>query len=340
MSSSVFGIAQGFSVYHDPPGWEVAAEVITDAALSFIDESPSVPQFVFVNYFDPHEPYAAPEKYRKLAGADEAAGVIQNLPVWGPLARAEKGAWNAVRQGKAPYSAPGIEFLTRSYLAEIASMDAQIGRLFDRLRRHGIYDRAMIVAVSDHGEFLGENGLYSHSYRLDPELTRVPLLIKWPGQTESVAVGDLVSHVDLFETVLAAAGLEAASSDGHSLDRTAAPLGNREMVFMEEHACSIHPLLGPFKIADHLFGLQWRKRREVLAGRDLECRVLEAGTWQPVPCGASWEDRAALLSEQMRSVAQIGRARRRRSRRGRGGETPRPRLSRLAGPNHHISARR
>ena len=306
MSSSVFGIAQGFSVYHDPEGWEASAYLVTSDALSFIEENAEAPFFAFLNYFDPHEPYEAPEKFRKLIGVEESAALVQDDPVWGPLARGEAGSWNALRTGEAPPTQAGIDYHTKTYQAEIAFMDAQIGRLFDSLRRGGIYDDALIVVVADHGEFLGEGGLYSHSYRLDPELTRVPLLIKWPGQTQGEIVTDLVSQVDLFAAVLAAAGIEVPVSDGYPLvsDSTAFVAG-RDTVFMEEHVCRIHQLLGPNKIADHLFGLQWLDRREIIVGRKLECLNLEAGAWQAVPCTSSLDDRISLLSEQMLASARL-----------------------------------
>lgn len=306
MSSSVFGIAQGFSVYHDPKGWEATAESVTTAALEFIDDGASSPLFLFINYFDPHEPYAAPETYRKLTREGEAAAKVLDLPTWGPLARGEAGSWNAFLKADAPPIEAGIDFLTRAYLAEVAYMDAEIGRLFDGLRRHGIYDDALIVVVADHGEFLGEGGLWSHSYRLDPELTHVPLLIKWPGQKDGTVVADLVSHVDLFETVAAAVGAEAPPSDGRRLtfDSTAA-LAGRDFVLMEEHACRIHQLLGANKVADHLFGFQWLDRREVLMQDRLDCQTREVEGWQSEPCGVSWKDRADLLSEQMRAIAEI-----------------------------------
>jgi hypothetical protein len=182
-------------------------------------------------------------------------------------------------------------------------MDAQIGRLFSALEDRGLFDDALIVLVADHGEYMGERGLFQHSYRLDPELTAVPLLIKWPGQRSVEVVEELVSHVDLYPAIAAAAGLDVPPSDGlrfgyGSVQR----LGRRDRVVMEEHKSRFHQLPGPFWIADHLLGLQSLEVREVLYSGRVECQRRQAREWIHADCGSSWGDRLPELSESMRST--------------------------------------
>lgn len=306
LAGAMFGMSQGFSEYHDPEKWERPADEVTEAALRFLTDHTESRIFLFVNYFDPHAPYEAPEAFRRLIRGNEASGVSLDGLDGGKTGR--PGAVSAPEVGQDDAQSPGSKdgALRNAYLAEVAFMDSEIGRLFDGLRRLGLYDEAMIVAVSDHGEFLGENGLYGHSYRLDPELTRVPLLIKWPHQDEAEVVTDLVSHVDLFATVGAAAGVVVPPSDGRRLSRAPrATSAGRELVFMEEHSSRIHPLTGPNKLADHLFGLQWHERRELIIGPRIECQIRSEETWMTVPCGIGREDPRARLSDQMRAVASL-----------------------------------
>lgn len=305
LSSSVFGLAQGFSEYHDPDGWEKSGDSVTDSALAYIEKNADSPLFVFVNYFDPHGPYTAPKRFEKAAGVAEAGIPIRDAPLWGPFVRGEKGSWKALREGGLPPNAAGMAYLRAVYMAEVAFMDSQIGRLFDRLRMSGLYDDALIVLVSDHGEFLGERGLFSHSYRLDPELTHVPMLIKRPGQVEGELIHDLVSHVDLFESIARVMGMETPVSNGRPLFPSSSALKDREFVLMEEHTSRIHPLLGPSKIADHLYGLQWLDHREILYDGRIECRSLRDDAWSPVGCTVSWEDRLGMLGERMRAAALL-----------------------------------
>ena len=68
-----------------------------------------------------------------------------------------------------------------AYDGEIATSDAVVGGLLDNLRRLGLYDRAIVVVLSDHGEGLGEHGEDEHGILLYRWALRVPLLLKLPG---------------------------------------------------------------------------------------------------------------------------------------------------------------
>jgi tetratricopeptide (TPR) repeat protein len=106
-----------------------------------------------------------------------------------------------------------------AYDGEIANADAIIGEFLESLRRSGIYDRALIIVTSDHGEGLGDHGEEQHSVLLYREALQIPLLIKFPGNDRSgTAVQEPVQLADLAPTILAAAGhTEARAVDGISL---------------------------------------------------------------------------------------------------------------------------
>ena len=105
------------------------------------------------------------------------------------------------------------------YDGEVAASDAIVGRLFDSLERLGVYDRALIVLLSDHGEGLNDHGDYEHGLLLYREALQVPLLLKLPGgERGGSRVARAVSLVDVLPTVLELLGLEIpAELDGHSL---------------------------------------------------------------------------------------------------------------------------
>jgi choline-sulfatase len=95
------------------------------------------------------------------------------------------------------------------YDGEIAHTDAIVGRFLDHLKRKGIYDRAMIVLVSDHGEGLGDHGEDEHGIFLYREAIAVPLVIKLPGATlAGETASEPASIVDLAPTMLRQAGVE------------------------------------------------------------------------------------------------------------------------------------
>ena len=110
-----------------------------------------------------------------------------------------------------PY-APPEPFASRyplPYDGEIATADAAVGELLEELRHRGLYDRAVIALLSDHGEGLGDHGESEHGLLLYREALQVPLLLKLPGGHRGGSrVEEPVQLVDVFPTLLALAGVE------------------------------------------------------------------------------------------------------------------------------------
>lgn len=106
---------------------------------------------------------------------------------------------------------PPEPFRTRygvSYDAEVAAADAVVGDLLDHLRALSLYDRALVVVTSDHGEGLGDHGEDQHSILLYREALQVPLLVKLPGAARAgESVREPVQLADLAVTLASAAGL-------------------------------------------------------------------------------------------------------------------------------------
>jgi choline-sulfatase len=111
----------------------------------------------------------------------------------------------------APYTAPE-PFASRypdPYDAEVAAADKVVGDLFAELKRLGIYDRAVIVVLSDHGEGLGEHGEAQHGIFLYREMLQVPLMLKLPqSERGGTRVSAPAQLVDVAPTLLSLAGAE------------------------------------------------------------------------------------------------------------------------------------
>jgi arylsulfatase A-like enzyme len=306
LSSASFGVAQGFSVYRDPDGFESRGDALTDAVLAHLPPAGhGAPPFLFVNYFDAHLEYKAPAAFGALAGVPQARAALAGEPFWSALAAGGGDGWYQLATRGEPPSPGGLAYLRAAYLAEVAFADAQLGRLFAALRQRGLYDEALIAVVADHGEMLGEHGAYSHAFRLDPELTEVPLLVKWPGQTAGDRSDALVSVADLFPTLLAAAGLEPPPSDGQPLPRAGQDAGRgRAYVLSEEHESIVHPRpVAGFGLAPHLLGVQSRAFRQVVWDRGASCSTGGPGAWSPAACVASWQQVVAGLGVPLVSDA-------------------------------------
>ena len=167
------------------------------------------PFFAFLNYYDAHHPYLAPEPGagRSFGRKPESARDFRLLKTW----------WERDKQGIKPAD---LELARDSYDRCLAYLDDQLGRLFDDLKRQGLLDRSVVIVTADHGEHLGERDLFGHGssvYR--PEL-HVPLLVVAPGMVpEGRAVEGPVSLRDVPATVLDLLGAEKSPFPGRSLAR-------------------------------------------------------------------------------------------------------------------------
>ena len=115
----------------------------------------------------------------------------------------------------APYEPPE-PFRSRygaTYDGEVAASDGIVGEFLGQLKRDGVYDRAIIVLVSDHGEGLGDHGEQEHGVLLYREVLHVPLLLKLPGSRDGgTRVATPVGLVDIVPTITALLPLRASPS--------------------------------------------------------------------------------------------------------------------------------
>ncbi len=139
-----------------------------------------------------------------------------------------------------PYRAPSAyaaRFRDDPYDAEIAFMDAEIGRLLNSLDRIGVRQKTLVVVVADHGESLGEHEEKTHALLVYDSSMKVPLIFSCPGLFADGAVldGFIVGTVDVFPTVLDLLGIDHdGACDGLSLLQS--PLDQDRVLYMETYA--------------------------------------------------------------------------------------------------------
>ncbi len=225
-----WGLDWGFDIYDDKMTGSEAnrpGELIRDgsetttAALEWISEAKQGDFFLWLHYFDVHGPYVSsngfdvfrPEEYGEAAVILDKVqeGMPGGIPAY-QLLDVHKGGDGEV---------VGYQEDLRHYLAGydngIRYEDHVIGKLIDGLKQEGVYDESLIIVTADHGEALGEGGVYFfHGLTVTPEQSRVPLIIKHPaGSAKREAPDGPVSTVDIMPTVMDCAGL---SHDGLALD--------------------------------------------------------------------------------------------------------------------------
>jgi uncharacterized sulfatase len=122
-------------------------------------------------------------------------------------------------EGRITLSKQTLSFLGALYDAGLHFTDAQVGRLLDGLQRAGHGHDTVVVAVSDHGEGLGQHRRIQHGSNLYDELTRALLILRIPGQPPR-RVKSIVRTVDVVPTVLETLGIEGVPAfQGRSLLR-------------------------------------------------------------------------------------------------------------------------
>ena len=226
-------LGQGFGWQRDETetggaGERDARDIVADA-LGFIRHQGGQPFLMWLHFYDVHRPYGGERSWARLfnpagdlrIGGDQKHYCIEGRDVQG-YGLTEK----------------DLEWIEDRYDAGIAYVDSQIGPLLQELSTPEWVDNTIVAITADHGENLSEprRMLFAHDPFLYTQVTRVPLIVRFPGRRHSGTVTDaLVSLIDVAPTVLDEVGLAIpATFEGLSL----APLVDtgawgREVIFME-----------------------------------------------------------------------------------------------------------
>jgi arylsulfatase A-like enzyme len=202
-----FGLSRGFDRYDDEWGsrssgaafqfdgkrikgeYERRGDATTERATRWLtqERNRDLPFFLWVHYFDAHDPYDPPEPFRSryLAGA----------PIEGRNAR---------------------------YDGEIAFADSQMGVLIQALDAMGLKDNTLLVIVGDHGEGLGQHNHQQHSALVYEEAVRVPFVLRWPSVIPAGrSIEGPVELVDVMPSALGLMGVPTSSLQLQGLDQAA-----------------------------------------------------------------------------------------------------------------------
>ena len=186
----VFGLDLGFEHYDDEQVLTVSGRLageVTAAACRWLDGlDPRRPFFLFLNYYDPHAPFRAPEPHTFHFLEPE-------------------------RRGERAFDDPGswIDL----YDAEIRYADASLGELIAALEQRGLFENTLAIVTSDHGELFGEQGRWGHGQSLSQAELHVPLIVRYPGPGAPAGRrSDPIQLVDVPALVLEVLGLPAPGS--------------------------------------------------------------------------------------------------------------------------------
>lgn len=187
------GRSFGTQIIHrlDPGFYKVKGSTtdIREKAVDWIDRHHERDFFFWCHFLDPHEPYEPPAEY---------------YPPGEPPYRVPKSAgdFTLIRKGLFSPSEEQKQWASNLYLAELRYVDDNFGLLIERLKQLGIYDDALIIFTSDHGEELWDRGGCGHGHTLHNEVINVPLIVKLPQSSVKKSVTQIVSNGSLLATTL------------------------------------------------------------------------------------------------------------------------------------------
>jgi arylsulfatase A-like enzyme len=165
--------------------------------------------FLFVDEFDPHEPFDTPLPYAGMYDRD-----------WdGPLAIWPPYLIDAVASGK--LDDRKARHLRANYGSKLTMIDHWFGHLIKAIEDQGLTDSTGVILCTDHGHYLGEHDIFGKpAAPIFSELGRIPLLVRWPGQGHR-DVEALTTSVDIHATI---ADLFGAAIDHPTHGRSLLPV--------------------------------------------------------------------------------------------------------------------
>jgi len=198
-----------------PAAWH-STTWVTDRTVNFLNESSETdkPFCLWASYPDPHHPFDAPSPWSRLHHPEEVdisrthkrdlerrpwwhRPVLENTPTeTNPRVKTLREEYSRIE----PQTDQQLAEMTANYYGEIAFIDDGVGRIMSALRETGLDDNTIVVFTSDHGDFLGDHGLYLKSPMIYDGCLRVGCIVQGPGVPEAKVVDDPVSTIDLAAT--------------------------------------------------------------------------------------------------------------------------------------------
>jgi arylsulfatase A-like enzyme len=212
--SAVYGFSKGFDSYLERGGGVFSpdsAGQINRLASEWLDGNKEKDFFLFIHTYEPHDPHACPAPYNTM--------FLEENPLWLSLnLMGRLGGYAGIFSELSERERQNVVGL---YDGEIRYADeALVGPLIGKLKEMGLYDSALIVLTSDHGEEFFDHHSWAHGHQLYDESLKVPLIIKFPGSRfKGKRYEPHVRLVDIMPTILEEVGASAAGLliDGKSL---------------------------------------------------------------------------------------------------------------------------
>ena len=236
-----------------PAEWHSSAWVADQTlALLHSRKDEAKPFFAWASFPDPHHPFDCPAPWNSMYDpADMALPAHRTLdldkrPWWHraalegspQIADPELAKFRSEGFKVPPQTDQQLAEMTANYYGMISHVDHHIGRILEGLKQAGLSDNTLIIFASDHGDMLGDHGLYLKGPMFYEGVLRVPLIVAGPGIPVDQTIDTPVSTIDLAATFLQSAGLTCDSEQSRSLHPVMHRKETRECAWSE---WQVHP---------------------------------------------------------------------------------------------------
>jgi choline-sulfatase len=214
-------------------------EIVTDEALKWIEQNAEKDNwFLHINWWDPHTPYRTPMDYNPFENEPAPEWLTEEILQEHRKMSSPHGAQEIMMYTNEPIpqypkhqgeirNMEELKYFFDGYDSGVKYADEQIGIILDALKNKGIdIDDLAIIVTADHGENLGELGLYAEHATADNITCKVPMIIKWPeclkGHTDKgfhYSLDLLPTLADLFKGKSAGTEMDAKFIPGSGGDQ-------------------------------------------------------------------------------------------------------------------------
>ncbi|KGM45756.1 sulfatase [Neobacillus niacini] len=207
-----------------------SADKVLPVALKWLEDNRGAEDwFLHLNFWDPHTPYRTPEEYghpfadtplpdwltEEVFQKHKDRDCQHSINHMNSLAKSHYFRWP--RHAKPIENYNDLRFIIDNYDCAIRYMDDHVGRVLRKLEELGIMEDTAILISADHGENLGELGIYSEHGTADQGTCHIPMIIRWPKGLKGRIDEGLHYHIDLAPTLANLLGAPKAESwDGQS----------------------------------------------------------------------------------------------------------------------------
>jgi arylsulfatase A-like enzyme len=238
------------------------------------------PWFLFCSFWPPHSPFVAPRPWDSMYNDVEfplpraySREDIERLPE--PLQK-------LILRGNPQYAMDRerLQWAYRTYHANCAMLDAEIGKVLDALEESGQAEETIVVFSTDHGDQLLEHGLMGKNCFFEASV-RLPFLIRYPGRVRPGRYGELIETTDLLPTLFELCGIEEPyACQGRSFAPLLTGVGGyeeRDAVFSEN--------VIPEVITGGSLDFEFEKGRGVKGVRHPDAKMVRTKRWKLVRYG-------------------------------------------------------